>query len=790
MSRFHVFFFVTVLLALLHFSDADLDTLRSLRRKCYRDLSPCVMFMNEQKAFGCAQCGDDIRSAPLREFRSLDELILFTNGEAETRIVMIPEFIFFSSKVVARLAAAPRNVAAVIVFEGAGDALNVPEEPSGQPVEPIIVRSDDDTEPNRRYNFYNLTELPESCDDSDEERNPGAFCLKFRFFPFNIFRVNATVADEIRFLAARFPNQNLNEPTLPGGPNNTSPVVPRYKIDSVGQMYACPLKPAPTPNAEEASQESAAEAELLVTSEQCLSERTCLPIGGHSLWSSLGHLDRTAPASRDILAITAPMDSIAFFNDVALGASAEISSLAVMMAVAEAVGNYRRGKGAQDTMKRQPVFFAWNAQSWGYAGSGRFLKDIKDFECEEQADLTNFRPGCLRPFMPSLKFLDFRGANFSVLNIGQMITPNRTDIPVTYQFYTHGRNPADDSGQVEQALNDSFSELPEFSEVGLKAGDEGVFTRYIPIDASQSFRRYMPDVDMITVANHLNTFTNRFYHTSFDNQSKTESPPMLRSPMFSAARAIASAIINLSFEATVPAADIEINSTVIEEAVICLTGNWSRCDLGREYLGTFYEARAGSIVPGNYAGSFFPFTRLRDRNPSGAAKLNFIRSFFAYQTRYEVSEARCETVRDCDDFINAINTRVSPQSQSQLRSAFCTKGVCVASDTYTHNAFGTALNSTNAAQSSFQYDTSKLKEEFNGSEPQEAGWTESVWDPDLGLCGFVEDTPAYGGIILFAGLVVLLASLLLSLSLDRLMFRKPTETDQETETIGPQETPV
>ena len=737
--------------------------------------------MDHESSFGCGQCFRDVIEAPPIEFTGLAEISAFIDSAAvrdrtPPRVIIIPEFIFFEKKVLSDLPFAKR-VAAVIVYEGPAPGNRPSQAPF--PFPPLSPRSVDDQEPNRFYNYYDGgIEQRERCDvTSDIQRNSDGNCLKFTFFPFNVFRVNASVAEMIRKRANRFPGDGKDADTSDAPTAaQVSAVAPRYNIQSVGRMFACAAKSSPSPDPS-TGEGTASALQLDANSTKCLQDKTCLPIGGHSVWSALERIESPVSASpRRVLAITAPMDSIAFFPDLSLGAAAEISSLAAMMAVAEAVGKYRRSEvGQRKTVLRQPVYFAWNAQSWGYAGSARFLKDVAEFNCEKERNASKFESGCEKPYMSSLKFLDFRQSNFSVLNIGQIqrLNPrgNKPSEEDKSQFFKHTLRTTDSStGEVDAALQAAFDLLAIQSSVLRLNASSG--ETLVPLDASQSFQRYMAGVDMSSITNYDTSFENQYYHTMYDNTTGDSE----RSPLYEATAAIASAVVDLCFDDR--GVTIDIDKSIINSAITCFTGDWTNCALAKEYLGKAFDDKTGKIVPGNYPGSYFPITRQDDLNPSGAAKLALIRAFFAYHNRYEAfqDETKCERNGDCEAFAKKLNEEASPLSHSDLRTAYCARGVCVASDTYTHNAFGTALTSSNDIQSSFKYDENKLNINYNGSFPREGGWTESVWDSNLGICGAVRDTSLYGVLILMAGILLFLVSLGTTIWFDRLMFKRPIQS--------------
>ncbi|CDF39539.1 unnamed protein product [Chondrus crispus] len=779
-----VFTLLLGIVLLVQHAHASLEKLSRFQRKCFRDIGRCVMFMDGERAFGCAQCGQDTRTAILREVTSSEVLLRLVSPANDRFIFLVPEFVFLDPGVVRNLETAT-NVAAVVVYEQSLDAnnetLNFP---------PIIGNrlSSDAAEPNMAYNIYPEGETPSQGGSTVPpsttiERNPFGRGSKFLLFPFNIFHVNSTIAGFLRERIERFPIQDGFFSVQEDNPRRSS-TAPRYKGQSRGQMFACPPEAAETSNVsgstnpEDDSASGQQSWEDKTNSKKCLSEKTCLPIGGQSLWSALGRVDFSREGGpREVLAITAPMDSLAFFPDLSLGASAEIASVAVLMAVAKSVAEYRRGEGKNIKMKLQPVYFLWNAESWGYTGSSRFLKDVQEFECKIENNASEGKKGCSDRFMDSLKFKDFKDKPFTVLNIGQITTPIFENATVqNANFYKQGIRIRDidqeedpGEGPLEKALSKAFenNEL----QLTLAEGSRDI----TPIDSSQSFQKYLPEAEVVSITSYNESFTNSLYHSIYDDKRLIKHTEPIRV----LAKLIARTVISLAFEKEdVP---VEIDNEVIDQVLFCLTSRtqWRDCKMAKEFLGEMLDKVKDDVKPGNYPGSFFPSTRLFDSNTGAFAKLILVRNFMAFHNQYELDqeldqERNCseEKENSCDAFFEGVNKDAGAQSHSELRTGVCTRGTCVASDTYTHNAFGTALDSTNTAQSEFEY-----KEEGNGEEeesnsvtastPKEAGFTESVWDFEHGFCGFVEDTTTFGVVILALGIFIMLLSMVFVFCFDK-----------------------
>ncbi|KAI0556821.1 Nicastrin [Gracilaria domingensis] len=706
------FYVLAIVISLQLTATAGSVTLRKLsrfRRRCYKGLPMCIMQSNNESSRGCGQCDADVREAPVRELRSLEEITQVARQQNDRAIALVPERVFFSKRVRSGINFW-NSIDAVLVYEGpprrADEFLD--ENVDNETTQDLLFNySLEETEPNRLYNFYGEEGSGEKC-QGRPRRNLGD-CTFQQFIPFNIFHINSSLADEILSQASRF-----RDPTIIPNGNNKGAFSPQYKLQSIGRMWACASTVTPTPstiitNESNANVDNAGSS---VTSEQCLRDRTCLPIGGHSVWSALGRVNSTvtSDAPRKYLFITAPMDSYAFFPEFGMGAGAEISSLAVLMAVAEAVANYWRQATGEGDFERQPVYFAFNAETWGYAGSARFLRDMLEFECDEEQDISEGRKGCKKPFINNLKFKEFEGADIQVLNLGQLITPSTGNSPPTSQFFTHHDDALGES--LEEMLNNTFmSQDLSLERGGFDFDSEEPVT---PIDASQSFNFFFNDsrIDVVSVTNYPLNFSTEIYHSMLDTELRISQPAQKES-MYKAANAIATAIVNIAFE---DPREILANSNTIDNVITCMTGNWTNCSMVREYLGEDYENM--TVTPGTIA----------------AAKLALVQAFFAHHNRFNESSENCNNKNDCEDYDRDINRQESPQTQGDLVDAQCTRRRCVLSDTYTHRAFGGGINMVDSI-GGFELEKRFKREEFDGHAPRQGDWTESFWDPEIGFVG-------------------------------------------------------
>lgn len=797
------------LLLLLPLSRASkLDDLKNLRSRCFSDAKAGIMLSDHLGSFGCAQCIDDVRAASVIEFVTTEELSAWINKNPD-RVVMMPEYLFFDASVLSTLVTAT-NIVALVVYDGDSPLLEgnlLPGETFPYP--PLRQYSDDIQEPNVRSNFYfadgnsstpgSENNIIQFAAERSVHRNPYGSGAKFSFFPFNVFRVSSATADYIRNESRRFTDDILFTGESSNVGKNDARTSPRYKLRSIGKMYACWSTPTPTPTREASTDEDAPTTPdinpvTLVTSERCLQDKTCQPVGGHSVWSSLDQLHNETTR---ILAISAPMDSVAFFSDLAYGASSEISSLAVLMAVAEAVSLfYHQNINISETaLEVLPTYFVWNAESWGYAGSSRFLQDLNDLrhctdndgtECSQISEILKRSP----------KLPNLRDVMFEVLNIGQLIFPNwDNSLPgtVNLTYYLHASNftcasrkldePSAQCEIIHSQIDPNEANFPIHLErafledtlwsanisVSLKAPES---MSEFPLDSTQSIFRHRPNNSTVySLSSYTSEFNNSYFHSIYDNTTLITSGlsgnlsagTVGHIPLYVVAQAITNAVISFVF----PNVDTsqQVNASQIDEIIHCLTTtNWSSCQLGKMYSDpSVFEVDDKPIVGGNYVGSFFNWDRLITVNPSLALKIDFVKNFLAYHNRYD--SVGLDELNTCEDISDCENYRKALQEESGIsHTVYCIRQKCVVSDTYLHDAFGTGINATDAKRTAFTF---KPMEDVSVSNPQKGAWTESVWDEDLSLCAFVEDTTLYSSLVFLAGILVFGFSFLLTYLFNR-----------------------
>jgi len=110
-----------------------------------------------------------------------------------------------------------------------------------------------------------------------------------------------------------------------------------------------------------------------LTSTQCLHSGQCLPLGGQSVWGTMGTLDE----SKKLVFIAANMDSNAMFHDAAVGATSTASDIVAVMAAVRALSNVNLS-----ALPHQLAFGLFQGEAWGRLGSRRFVAEVQGFTCK------------------------------------------------------------------------------------------------------------------------------------------------------------------------------------------------------------------------------------------------------------------------------------------------------------------------------------------------------------------------------------------------------------------------
>ncbi|KAK9765493.1 hypothetical protein K7432_006134 [Basidiobolus ranarum] len=436
-------------------------------------------------------------------------------------------------------------------------------------------------------------------------------------------------------------------------------------------------------------------------SETCLRRGFCTPVGGFSVYSTLSsniqHND-----GKPIVVLSAAMDSNSFFHDLAFGVDNNLSGMIGLMAVADALS---KNPTMITSLPKHILYTFFNAESWGYSGSSRFVQDISTaFTCQKPfSKATN---GC--PYIkatceyPCIRDNEFTKINFenidSIIELNQIGKSGSASKDST--FFIHKND--------NSTSNISLANLIAKQSNGniILADSDNVYRGLPPASVMSFLKKKAIPAAVIT---DFRSEVNRYYNSMFDNGQDME---LVKNSICSVATTVAkSTLVQASGNLNLDTSTIQANCTLVQELLHCFGQNFS-CPLVNRFYSMSNIGRL-SYYPGVF--------QMGQPN----VQSTFLYYFMSNLTASERGPG-CKQRSDCKD------------EQS------CLAGTCISSLTKFHDAYGTGL---------------KLTEEgrFIVSDSSKPVWTESTWDP-VGFQLFLVSSNSSQVIELVVGVLVCILS--------------------------------
>ncbi|KAI9323739.1 Nicastrin-domain-containing protein [Dichotomocladium elegans] len=401
-----------------------------------------------------------------------------------------------------------------------------------------------------------------------------------------------------------------------------------------------------------------------VNSETCIRRGWCDAVGGMSVYATPS-VDMQAEDGKPIIMVTAPMDSRSLFHDLTIGANTHVAGMVSVLAVADALS-----KVPSAALSKHVVYSLFAAESWGFAGSQRFVQDISSpFLC------TNASRAFACPYAnascsnPCVHTLDFTRVNLdkieTIIEFGSVGDASGSG------YWAHVDNIAQ-SGSLVNNFTQSSNGL-------IKPAYQDGVQRKLPPSSAMSFLAKKRDIRAIVLTDYQ-TNMGSLYNSDVDSAND------MGKIVQSVCQLATVTARTVWFEAQGSNMDqITANCTLIASLMDCLVSNFS-CSFMQSYFSV-----SGISSISHYA-SVFNFG-----NPQPQLIPRFVFSFLADITSAS-KQGSCQTVQDCG------------------LGEYCIKQKCIRSFTAYHDAYGTGLQ--------FDEAIGKLKV----VDPTKSTWTESTWD--------------------------------------------------------------
>jgi hypothetical protein len=538
-----------------------------------------------------------------------------------------------------------------------------------------------------------------------------------------------------------------------------------------------------------------------LTPTRCLGpdDQSCLPVGGQSVWATLGPMDAAgqmtangtvpvppgSPARRQrpVVLGVAPLDAPGgLFHPLAVGADATATGLVALLAAAAALG----ATPSAFNLPLQIAFAAFQGEWWGRVGSRRWLSELGapstgGFNCSDPvgaADSVTGAAFCAWPLRTSLAFTALQPSDIAaVLGADQVGRPSLAGLTLhTWDGSAAGSSSSSSGGGSAAAPIDVAGVVNATAAAAAAAGALGPLTA--PLAPPSSPAPSPPPHPVLTfteetapattwlsqslrvglLAGYDSSFTSAVYGSQFDNATAVDAARVT-----AAATLLARSLYALATNASTPAAAaaavppaLVANATLVGGLLACLTVS-ADCALFASLLG---------LAPGDVAAYLPP-------GPLSLYASVYFQPYAAGANGYALAPKPVEAVaRNLLAAATAVNTTTVPGGCNATAdcaaaglgpAAECLVGVCVVdASAYYHDALSPAVNPVADSYGVFTVNASALT-------PWDPAWSEPYWSNAIGATTFLQDDAATQGGVLAAGVVTALASIAGAFYLTRFM---------------------
>ncbi|OQS07032.1 hypothetical protein THRCLA_00969 [Thraustotheca clavata] len=297
----------------------------------------------------------------------------------------------------------------------------------------------------------------------------------------------------------------------------------------------------------------------------------CYPVGGQSSWGVKGDLTSSKP----VIIAMAPMDTNAFSHVYAPGANAGASGLVALLATADALKSV-----PNSSLGKTIVFAAFQAESYGFVGSRRFLADLtaKGNNCGRIITATTpfGESFCGNPVTSSMAI-----SGLSLSKIESAIAIDQVGLSGTTNFSIH-TNPNAQSSGIETLVD---SMVKSSSAKGSVSKSSSGSMPPGPIISFMNDKEYGNASLTAAVLAGYDTSFPPSYHSRFDLNTSLDASAITKAAQVLAESLFTLAVGNTSSTASAPT----VNATLVSEMLICITTNWN-CPLMRDYSTPFVNS--------------------------------------------------------------------------------------------------------------------------------------------------------------------------------------------------------
>jgi len=475
-------------------------------------------------------------------------------------------------------------------------------------------------------------------------------------------------------------------------------------------------------------------------SETCLPRGHCYPIGGNSVWSTFSK--KIDPDDgKKIVIVSSQLDGNSLFHEFSTGLNSQISGLVANLGIANA---FSKLDISPDEFQNHIIFTFFSGESYGYAGSQRFVQDISTpFKCNdhESKDYCNNYSACTNPCIINDDFKNLNINNIKgIVELNQLacqgcknnlnyyihvddtnnqgnkelvnLILNAANANNQSQLITNGTGEFNDANSNDHANNTNIRKKREGKpfNYNIKPAYEGLNTNLgLPPSSAQSFLKKNRKIPAVVISDFQKEFTNEYYHSTWDTSigEEYEEENLYNNSICKTANIIAKSLWlyaqNKNDINEIPTS-LEVDCEYINDIMMCLTNNLEKCNLGSRIINSNLYSVANftnNIKTYSHYSGIFNENSLKGSINSN----NNVDTWFTYYSLFNITgiktDQECKHIDNCTliefpDYDNLkgdekydIYNFIKPISTRKVQ---CIDGYCVKGQVYSHPAYGIGLN--------------------------------------------------------------------------------------------------
>ena len=414
----------------------------------------------------------------------------------------------------------------------------------------------------------------------------------------------------------------------------------------------------------------------------CLAQNRCRPLGGFSVWGSVGAF----PSSKRSVMLATHLDSSSLFTDLSFGAEGTASGVIALLGAIHALGQVRATVPALD---KQILFAFFQGEEWERLGSRRFVFDLTN------GCLSSDNSSCTNPPVYNLAWTDLDLSSIeeviAVDQVGKYYSSDKEN------YFLHATTVND----IEAAMNVSGG-------LGLNVSSVEGAVPPSPLDSFLESAGFSGVGAVLTGYN--GAYENPFYRSRFDR--RLSSAGSAAAELTKVATLLAQSAYRLA-GGDPDAVSLTANESVVSELENCLTFNFA-CDLVQEFL-ALSETELDSLsfvrnirnsprispsLPPSYPGFYQPNAFLGPNiNSLVPMASHFVRNFAAYHTEpmllsQAVLDAENTNITCESNLVCSLAQDLVSCGDSRASSLACVRGKCMCVSTHFQDAYSPAINVT------------------------------------------------------------------------------------------------